>query len=122
MPDHGFNKLIEQLLEETASKTTPKPMADQKYLSLDAILQTLMTQVSTVSTSTWKYDKINSTFKAKSQVQGFFSRLAAARQRKQEPEEVDLSPRELLLEEEEADRQQLVEDVVNELRPQNPLT
>ncbi|KAL9964388.1 hypothetical protein ACROYT_G028020 [Oculina patagonica] len=56
------------------------------------------------------------------QVQGFLSRLAAARRRKQEPGEVDLSPRELLLEEEEADRQQLVEDVVNELRPQHPLS
>ena len=58
----------------------------------------------------------------KSQVKSFFSRLAAARRRKQEPGEIDLSPRDLLLEDEEADRQQLVEEVVNELRPQHPLS
>ncbi|XP_078369268.1 uncharacterized protein LOC144653196 [Oculina patagonica] len=58
----------------------------------------------------------------KSQVQGFFSRRAAARRRKEKPEKIDLSPRELLLEEEEVDRQQLVEEVVNELRPQHPLS
>lgn len=58
----------------------------------------------------------------KSQVQGFFSRLAAARRRQQGSAEINLSPRDLLLEDEEADRQLLVEEVANELRPQHPLS
>ena len=41
----------------------------------------------------------------KSQVQGFFSRLAATRGRQQDHIEVDLNSRDLLQEEEEADRQ-----------------
>ena len=59
----------------------------------------------------------------KSQVQGFFSRLAATRRRKQDPAtEVDLNSRDLLREEEEANRQHLIEEVTQELRPQHPLS
>ena len=47
----------------------------------------------------------------KSQVRGFFSRLAATRRRQQEPTEVDLNSRDLSREEEEADRQYLIEEV-----------
>ncbi|XP_020621914.1 uncharacterized protein LOC110059545 [Orbicella faveolata] len=57
----------------------------------------------------------------KSQVQGFFSRLAATRRRQQDPTEVNLNSRDLLREEEEADRQHLIEEVTQELRPQHPL-
>ena len=58
----------------------------------------------------------------KSQVQGFFSRLASSRRRQQDPTEVDLNSRDLLREEEEADRQHLIEEVNQELRPQHPLS
>ena len=58
----------------------------------------------------------------KSQVQGFFSRLAATRRRQQDPTEVDLNSRDLLREEEEADRQYLIEEVTQELRPRHPLS
>ena len=58
----------------------------------------------------------------KSQVQGFFSRLASSRRRQQDPTEVDLNSRDLLREEEEADRQYLIEEVNQELRPQHPLS
>lgn len=58
----------------------------------------------------------------KSQVQGFFSRLAAARRRQKGAAEIELSPRDLLREDEEADRQLLMEEVANELRPQHPLS
>lgn len=58
----------------------------------------------------------------KSQVQGFFSRLAATRRRQQDPTEVDLNSRDLLREEGEADRQYLIEEVTQELRPQHPLS
>ena len=58
----------------------------------------------------------------KSQVQGFFSRLAATRRRQQDPTEVDLNSRDLLREDEEADRQYLTEEVIEELRQQHPLS
>ena len=58
----------------------------------------------------------------KSQVQGFFSRLASSRGRQQDPTEVDLNSRDLLREEEETDRQYLIEEVTQELRPQHPLS
>jgi len=58
----------------------------------------------------------------KSQVQGFFSRPASSRRRQQDPTEVDLNSRDLLREEEEADRQYLIEEVTQELRPQHPLS
>ena len=57
----------------------------------------------------------------KSQVQGFFSRLAATRRRQQDPTEVHLDSRDLLREEEDADRQYLIEEVTQELRPQHPV-
>ena len=47
----------------------------------------------------------------KSQVQGFFSRLAATRRRQQDPTEIDLNSRDFLWEEKEADRQYLIEEV-----------
>jgi len=52
---------------------------------------------------------------------GFLSRLAATRRRRQDPTEVNLNSRDLLREEEEADRQHLIEEVTQELRPQHPL-
>jgi len=60
----------------------------------------------------------------KTQVQGFFSRLAATRRRQQDQDhtEVDLNSRDLSREEEEADRQYLIEEVTQELRPQHPLS
>lgn len=56
----------------------------------------------------------------KSQVQGFFSCLTAARRRQKGTAEIELSPRDLLREDQEADRQLLMEEeVANELRPQH---
>ena len=51
-----------------------------------------------------------------------FPRLAASRRRQQDPAEVVLNSRYLLREEEEADRQYLIEEVAQELRPQHPLS
>ena len=53
----------------------------------------------------------------KSQVQGFFSRLAASRRRQQAHSEIEHNPKELFLEEKEAERQQLMAHISNELRP-----
>ena len=58
----------------------------------------------------------------KSQVQGFFSRLAATRKRQQGSAEIDFNPKDLLLEDEEVERQRLIAEVANELRPQHPLS
>ena len=55
----------------------------------------------------------------KSQVQGFFSRLAASR-RQQAHSEIEHNPKELSLEEKEAERQQLMAHISNELRPLHP--
>ena len=52
----------------------------------------------------------------KSQVQGFFSRLAASRGRQQAHSEIEHNPKELFLEEKEAERQQLMAHISNELR------
>ena len=57
----------------------------------------------------------------KSRVQGFFSRLAASRRRQQAHSEIEHNPKELFLEEKEAERQQLMAHISNELRPQHPL-
>ena len=57
----------------------------------------------------------------KSQVQGFFSRLAAAR-RRQQSGEVDLDPRDLLQEDEEFERQRFIAEVANEVTPRHPLS
>ena len=57
-----------------------------------------------------------------SQVQGFFSRLAASRRRQQAHSEIEHNPKELFLEEKEAERQQLMAHISNELRPQHPLS
>ena len=56
----------------------------------------------------------------KSQVQGFFSRLAASRRRQQAHSEIEHNPKELFLEEKEAERQQLMAHISNELRPLHP--
>ena len=58
----------------------------------------------------------------KSQVQGFFSRLAASRRRQQAHSEIEHNPKELFLEEKEAERQQLMTHISNELRPQHSLS
>ena len=58
----------------------------------------------------------------KSQVQAFFSRLAATRRRQQGSAEIDFNPRDLLLENEEFERQRLIAEVANQLRPQHPLS
>ena len=58
----------------------------------------------------------------KSQVQGFFSRLAASRRRQQAHSEIEHNPKELFLEEKEAERQQLMAHISNELRPLHPLS
>ena len=58
----------------------------------------------------------------KSQVQGFFSRLAASRRRQQAHSEIEHNPKELFLEEKEAERQRLMAHVSNEPRPQHPLS
>ena len=58
----------------------------------------------------------------KSQVQGFFSRLAASRRRQQAHSEIEHNPKELFLEEKEAERQQLMVQISNELRPLHPLS
>ena len=58
----------------------------------------------------------------KSQVQGFFSRLAASRRRQQAHSEIEHNPKELFLEEKEAERQQLMAHISNELRPQHSLS
>ena len=50
----------------------------------------------------------------KSQVQGFFSRLAASRRRQQARSEIEHNPKELFLEEKEAERKQLMEHISNE--------
>ena len=57
----------------------------------------------------------------KSQVQGFFSRLAASKSQ-QAHSEIEHNPKELFLEEKEAERQQLMAHISNELRPQHPLS
>lgn len=51
----------------------------------------------------------------KSQVQGFFSRLAATRRHQPNPQIDEYG-------DEEADRQQLLEEITKELRPQHPLS
>ena len=53
---------------------------------------------------------------------GCFFRLAASRRRQQDRTEVDLNSRDLLRKEKEADRQYLIEEVTQELRPQHPLS
>ena len=53
---------------------------------------------------------------------GFFSRLAATRKRQQGSAEIDFNPKDLLLEDEEVERQRLIAEVANELRPQHPLS
>ena len=53
---------------------------------------------------------------------GFFSRLTSSRRKQQDPTEVDLNSRDLFREEEEADRQYLIQEVTQELRPQHPLS
>ena len=58
----------------------------------------------------------------KNQIQGFFSRLAASRRRQQAHSEIEHNPKELFLEEKEAERQQLMAHISNELRPQHPLS
>ena len=58
----------------------------------------------------------------KSQVEGFFSRLAASRRRQQAHSEIEHNPKELFLEEKEAERQQLMAHISNELRPLHPLS
>ena len=58
----------------------------------------------------------------KSQVQGFFSRLAASRRRQQAHSEIEHNPKELFLEEKEAERQQLMAHISNELRLQHSLS
>ena len=58
----------------------------------------------------------------RSQIQGFFSRLAASRRRKQAYSEIEHNPKELFLEEIEAERQQLMAHISNELRPLHPLS
>ena len=58
----------------------------------------------------------------KNQIQGFFSRLAASRRRQQAHSEVEHNPKELFLEEKEAERQQLMVQISNELRPLHPLS
>ena len=55
-------------------------------------------------------------------MQAFFSRLAATRRRQQGSAEIDFNPRDLLLENEEFERQRLIAEVANELRPQHPLS
>ena len=52
---------------------------------------------------------------------GLFSRHEAIGRRQQDPTEVDLNSTDLLRKEEEADRQYLIEEVTQELRPQHPL-
>ena len=58
----------------------------------------------------------------KSQVQGFFSRLAATKRRQQGSAEIELDQRDLLQEDEEFERQNLVAEIAEELRPQHPLS
>ena len=58
----------------------------------------------------------------KSQVQGFFSRLAASRRKQQAHSGIEHNPKELFLEEKEAERQQLMVHISNVLRPQHPLS
>ena len=52
----------------------------------------------------------------------FFSHLAANRRRQQAPSEIEQNPKELFLEEKEAQRQWLMEHIANKLRPQHPLS
>ena len=54
---------------------------------------------------------------SKSQVQGFFPHPTASRRRQQCSTEIELNTRELLLEEEEADRQHLIDEVTKEPKP-----
>ena len=53
---------------------------------------------------------------------GFIFRLAASRRRQQAHSEIEHNPKELFLEEKEAERQQLMAHISNELRPQHPLS
>ena len=58
----------------------------------------------------------------KSQVQGFFSCLAMTKRRQQGSAEIELDHRDLLQEDEEFERQKLVAEIAEELRPQHPLS
>ena len=58
----------------------------------------------------------------KSQEQGFFSRLAASRRRQQVHSEIEHNRKELFLQEKEAERQQLMAHISNQLRPLHPLS
>ena len=55
-------------------------------------------------------------------MQGFFSRLAATKRRQQGSAEIELDQRDLLQEDEEFERQNLVAEILiaEELRPQHP--
>ena len=55
-------------------------------------------------------------------MQGFFSRLAATKRRLQGSAEIELDQRDLLQEDEEFERQNLVAKIAGELRPQHPLS
>ena len=61
---------------------------------------------------------------SKTQIQSFFSRLAASRRRKQgsSKAEVDLEYKEVMREHEECERQALIEEIAEEIKPQHPIS
>jgi hypothetical protein len=60
----------------------------------------------------------------KTQIQGFFSRLAANRRKKQGSSltEIDLENKEVLREDEECERQALIAEIAEEIKPQHPIS
>jgi hypothetical protein len=60
----------------------------------------------------------------KMQIQGFFSRLAANRRKKQGSSltEIDLENKEVLREDEECERQALIAEIAEEIKPQHPIS
>lgn len=59
----------------------------------------------------------------KTQIKGFFSRLTAKERRKQcSGKEVDFEYKELVQEDEEYQRQQLIAEIVEEIKPQHPIS
>ena len=93
--------------EQTGRKADPLQVSNNMRKAKDAQNNRLFTR------EEWLND---------SQVQGFFSRLAATKRRQQDSAEIELDQRDLLQEDEEFERQNLVAEIAEELRAQHPLS
>ena len=93
--------------EQTGRKADPLQVSNNMRKAKDAQNNRLFTR------EEWLNDSL---------VQGFFSRLAATKRRQQDSAEIELDQRDLLQEDEEFERQNLVAEIAEELRAQHPLS